>query len=214
MDPSYQNQPGGQGWPQQGHGQYPQDHAQQGYGQYQQGQYQQGYGQYQQGYGYAHQPQEQLPPGLYAAEADKRLFAALIDAAIMMVILFLAIGVTLGLTMALTFAMAGDSQELTGGAAVVLVVGIVLTYAVAFLAPFLYRWLSHTRKGRTLGKRMLGLRVVNLETGGGLPAKGRTFVRELVYCLLGWISCLWILWDPRKQALHDKVGSTAVVVSD
>ncbi|MFW5415958.1 RDD family protein [Nocardiopsis sp. CNT-189] len=201
MDPSYQNQPGGQGWPQQGHG-----YQQQAYGQYQQGHPQQGYGQYQQ--------QEMLPPGLYAAEADKRLFAALIDAAIMMVILFVTIGVTLGLTMALTFAMAGDSEELTGGAAAVLVIGIVLTYAFAFLAPFLYRWLSHTRKGRTLGKRMLGLHVVNLETGGGLPAKGRTFVRELVYCLLGWISCLWILWDPRKQALHDKVGNTAVVVSD
>ncbi|GAA1079185.1 RDD family protein [Nocardiopsis composta] len=213
MNPSQQNQPGGQGWPPAGH---QQGYPQQGYPQA--GHPQQGYGQYpQQGYGYGHRsPDQMLPPGLYAAEADKRIFAALIDMLVMFVIVFVAIAVTLGLTMALVFALAPSSggEDLSGGALAVLIIGIVLTYAFAFFAPFLYRWMSHTRKGRTLGKRMFGIRVVDLNTAGGLPPKGRTFLRELIYVLLGWISCLWILWDPRKQALHDKVGNTAVVLAD
>ncbi|MGV3719800.1 MAG: RDD family protein, partial [Actinomycetota bacterium] len=66
--------------------------------------------------------------------------------------------------------------------------------------------------GQTLGKMMLGVRVVGPD--GGPPGIGRALLREtigrflsVVVCMLGYF---WILWDPEQQAWHDKIAGTHV----
>ncbi|MBP2707161.1 RDD family protein [Microbispora sp. RL4-1S] len=91
----------------------------------------------------------------------------------------------------------------------------------AFLAGvigFLYYWLLQSFwNGWTVGKRLFGMRVVRDD---GSPAgPGTIAVRQLVEVLLGWLCILglvdlaWILFDRRKQALHDKAAGTLVVDS-
>lgn len=66
----------------------------------------------------------------------------------------------------------------------------------------------------TPGKRWLGLRVVDAQTGNNL-----TPVQSLLRYLGYFISSLpmglgffWVLFDARKQAWHDKIAGTLVVV--
>jgi uncharacterized RDD family membrane protein YckC len=70
-------------------------------------------------------------------------------------------------------------------------------------------------KGQTPGKRLMKMRVVTLTDGMALGF-WMTLLREWVIkgvlaSLTFGISYLWILWDPKNQALHDKVMSTVVV---
>jgi uncharacterized RDD family membrane protein YckC len=68
--------------------------------------------------------------------------------------------------------------------------------------------------GQTLGKRALGIRVVDAVTGGpigGGRAVGRYLFKSIIsgsICALGY---LWAIWDPRKQSWHDKVVISVVV---
>ncbi|MFC4534296.1 RDD family protein [Sphaerisporangium dianthi] len=82
---------------------------------------------------------------------------------------------------------------------------------------FLYFWLlTAFWNGQTLGKRLFRLRVVQFPTQEAVTA-GQAAVREIVYgvfgvvCCLGVADLLWILFDGKKQALHDKAASTIVV---
>ena len=67
--------------------------------------------------------------------------------------------------------------------------------------------------GQTIGKRALGIRVIDYRTGGPLGF-GRGILRYLgrilssIPCLLGYF---WMLWDREKQTWHDKLCSTVVV---
>jgi len=66
--------------------------------------------------------------------------------------------------------------------------------------------------GQTVGKKALGIRVVDFNTGGAIGF-GRAFLRWIgripsSIFLLGY---LWMLWDPQKQTWHDKIATTVVV---
>ncbi|WP_214416474.1 RDD family protein [Sphaerisporangium fuscum] len=82
---------------------------------------------------------------------------------------------------------------------------------------FLYFWLlTAFWRGQTLGKKLFRLRVVQDPTQERVTP-GQAAIRELVYgifslvCCLGLVDLLWILFDGKKQALHDKAASTIVV---
>ena len=65
----------------------------------------------------------------------------------------------------------------------------------------------------TLGKRALGLKVVSDKDGGRISfgqATGRYF-GKIISMLILCIGYLMVLWDEKKQALHDKMASTLVV---
>ena len=71
-------------------------------------------------------------------------------------------------------------------------------------------------RGQTLGKRAVGIRVV--DEGGRSIGYGRAFGRYAIALLFGvvfmlayLINYLWPLWDGRNQALHDKVVGSFVV---
>lgn len=67
--------------------------------------------------------------------------------------------------------------------------------------------------GQTLGKRALGIRVVDL-AGGGSIGYVRGFIRYIgriasaIVLLLGYF---WMLWDREKQTWHDKFAGAVVV---
>ena len=83
---------------------------------------------------------------------------------------------------------------------------------IAFPISSLYFIVGNGRGG-TWGKRIIGLRVRDVNRSGQIGL-GRGLVRYLLwlvglYCLyLGW---LWMIWDDRKQTWHDKAAGSAVV---
>jgi uncharacterized RDD family membrane protein YckC len=82
----------------------------------------------------------------------------------------------------------------------------------AYAAAFVYFWISNSI-GRSVGKLILGLRVVRKDTGEA-PGAARGFLRTFGYVvstiplLLGF---LWAAWDEDRQAWHDKMADTVVV---
>jgi uncharacterized RDD family membrane protein YckC len=89
----------------------------------------------------------------------------------------------------------------------------ILTLAAIVGAVVYYAKLEGGPSGATLGKRALGIKVVDKYTGGPIGTGrgvGRYFARILsaLVCYLGY---LWMLWDPEKQCWHDKMVNDYVV---
>jgi uncharacterized RDD family membrane protein YckC len=74
-----------------------------------------------------------------------------------------------------------------------------------------YFVLLHTLEGRTVGKWLLGLRVVGADQAriGYLRALTRFIVAALSAPLV--LGFLWILWSREKRAWHDLVARTWVI---
>jgi uncharacterized RDD family membrane protein YckC len=70
-----------------------------------------------------------------------------------------------------------------------------------------------TSAGQSIGNKILGIRVLDADTGRSLPY-ARAFVRALMSnlsalpCFLGFF---WMLWEPRKRTWHDLVANSLVV---
>jgi uncharacterized RDD family membrane protein YckC len=98
---------------------------------------------------------------------------------------------------------------------------------IGMMVSFAYEYLFLTHSGATLGKKALGISVRLRDVAGpppGLAVAKRfgvyigpsllgavPFIGSL-FSLLGLLNDLWPLWDDKKQALHDKVAATNVVV--
>ena len=89
-----------------------------------------------------------------------------------------------------------------------------LAYVVATILSLVYfTYFEGSPSGQTIGKRLLGIRVIDFSAGGPI-GYGRAFVRWLgrilsgAICVLGY---LWMLWDKEKQTWHDKFANDVVV---
>jgi uncharacterized RDD family membrane protein YckC len=136
----------------------------------------------------------QVPPADWRADGPsgprasfgRRFVAALID------------GILLGIVYAILLAVV--SQEAAYG--LYLLAGIVY-----------YTLLEGGATGQTLGKKALGIRVVDFNSGGSI-GYGRGAIRYIgrlvssIPCLLGYF---WMLWDKEKQTWHDKFATSVVV---
>jgi uncharacterized RDD family membrane protein YckC len=83
--------------------------------------------------------------------------------------------------------------------------------AIGVLAVWLYNIYLLGRDGASLGKRWMGVKV--LDPSGQPLGFGKAFLRELVKYVVGnvcVILLLWPLWDNEKQGLYDKLFSTHV----
>ncbi|GHF25799.1 RDD family protein [Streptomyces griseoluteus] len=94
-------------------------------------------------------------------------------------------------------------------------VSLALVLAVLLVFGVVYEVLPTARWGRTLGKRLCGIQVRDIE-GHQPPSFGAALRRWLVYSLpgvlgIGVIGVLWGLFDrPWRQCWHDKAAHTFV----
>ena len=159
--------------------------------------------------------QDVRPAGL-----GKRLVARLIDA---LVVTAVAAAVALPFVGKWTAHIQDqiDSANQAGVTRTVwLVDGTTGVYLAVILGAFLlfgllYEAVPTARWGRTLGKKLLGLQVVDIEQQDA-PGFGAALRRWLTYSVLalvaiGVLNVLWCLFDrPWRQCWHDKVARTFV----
>lgn len=162
------------------------------------------------------------PQGVPLAEWWKRLVAAIIDNVIVGIPANIIGGIVLGSLFALeptvtTDPVTGFPVVNTAGFFARMMAaygGFLLVYFVITAAYYI---ILHSSRGQTVGKMVLKIKVVDEATGELIPP-GRAAVRWGVGALLsllcgigGLLDGLWPLWDPKRQALHDKPAKTLVV---
>jgi uncharacterized RDD family membrane protein YckC len=86
--------------------------------------------------------------------------------------------------------------------------------AILFPLGYFIWFLFLLRKGLTPGKKLLGLKVINHQTGE-IPGFGKMFLREIIGRFLSGLflglGYFWALFDKNAQAWHDKLAGTVVV---
>ncbi|HEY7011724.1 MAG TPA: RDD family protein [Streptosporangiaceae bacterium] len=97
---------------------------------------------------------------------------------------------------------------------------LLLAGVAGALITMAYDWIQHGLWGKTLGKRAVGTMVVTADTRSkisGRAAGGRAAVYALpsaipiIGTLFAAVNELWLLWDKRRQCLHDKTVRTVVI---
>jgi uncharacterized RDD family membrane protein YckC len=88
-----------------------------------------------------------------------------------------------------------------------------ILYGLAIIGGIVYYAVLDGKRGATVGKRAVGIKVVDIHTGqpiGTARGVGRYFAKILaaIPCYLGF---LWMLWDDKSQCWQDKMVSDYVV---
>ena len=150
-----------------------------------------------------------------------RLGAVIIDGVIVSVLGSIVGGMLavplIGALVAIAVPYMEASGELsdTGVAAVAItaIVGFLIIVGAVMLIQALYYVLFTGLRGQTPGKMLVGIKVVDGE--GAIPGVGRAIMREVIGKFISAIvfdlGYLWVLWDPNRQAWHDKIAGTFVV---
>lgn len=88
-----------------------------------------------------------------------------------------------------------------------------LTQIASLAITILYWVVFQGKYGQTLGKKALGIKVV--DANGKTPSMMTFFLREIigkfVSGIILLIGYLMVIWDGKKQGLHDKIAGTFVV---
>jgi uncharacterized RDD family membrane protein YckC len=97
--------------------------------------------------------------------------------------------------------------------------GLDLNAEISTLYVFLIPWILGfyfisfwTLTGRTVGKSVMGLKVVLVD--GNPPSFGRSTIRFFGYgvsAIVFWLGYFWVLIDSDRQAWHDHMAKTWVV---
>jgi uncharacterized RDD family membrane protein YckC len=77
-----------------------------------------------------------------------------------------------------------------------------------------------SQRGQTIGMMVFGFKVRDASTGQ-YPDVGKSILRGFIWnvevgltvCLVGILGWAWQLWDPQRQAIHDKVAGTIVTIN-
>jgi len=108
-----------------------------------------------------------------------------------------------------------EIDESTRSAA--MVVALALCYIVFVSAYFALS--NGGEAGATVGKRLMRIRVVDQHDGNPI-GPGRALLRWVLtgvfwvsLYLPGLLNLLWPLWDPQRQAWHDKLANSVVVTA-
>lgn len=133
----------------------------------------------------------------------RRFFAALLDGIILLVFQSI-IGMMLGFG-----ALSLTGNEFTSAATT----AVWMSYVVNLTISVAYWVFLQASMGQTLGKKALGIKVVDSE--GKTPSVVTFFLREIVgkivSAIILLIGYLMILWDDKRQGLHDKIAGTYVI---
>ena len=140
------------------------------------------------GYGAAPMPAYQAPMGAVLAEWPQRALGGLID--------------------------------FFGGAFLAIFVQLFISYALGALLALanlgwaIYNGYLNGQTGKSYGKQVVGLKVIN-EADGSLIGGGNGVVRffaHIVDAVICYIGFLFPLWDAKKQTIADKIIKTVVIV--
>jgi uncharacterized RDD family membrane protein YckC len=142
-----------------------------------------------------------------AADAfGRRLGARVIDALLVFVVVCIVVGLFILIAAALS------RSAIAGLVTVGAVIGIYFFPFPLLVATGLYHGLMESRRGQTLGKMAVGIRIMTSEARN--PSFGQAFLRATagtmasnLVCLLGYF---WMLWDPLQQTWGDKIASTYI----
>lgn len=131
----------------------------------------------------------------------RRLVAAFLDGIIISV-LGMLLGVILGV-FGITSASTDGTSYSTNPVVLLASWAIAIGYVVFYQA----------KMGQTLGKKAMGIKVV--DSNGKTPSALTFFIRDIIGKIVStvilFIGYLMVLWDGKKQALHDKIAGTYVV---
>ena len=107
------------------------------------------------------------------------------------------------------------TTEVVSGVAVTVRTGSSLPTVIIILLELAYFSWFWTNRGASPGQQLVGIRVVDSETGGPLKPS-QAVVRYIGYLISGiplLLGYLWAAWDPKKQGWMDKLAGTQVVRS-
>jgi len=132
-----------------------------------------------------------------------RFAAQLIDG-VVLVVLFWGLGYIIG---GATGNLTEDGFQMTGGPALLLISLDSMLWLVYFILA------EGLGNGQSLGKKLVGIRVVN--PGGGRISFNQAIIRNVLRMVDG-LACYLVgavlVWrSPRKQRLGDRVADTVVV---
>lgn len=154
------------------------------------------------------------------APLGRRLAARVLDQAVMGAVVALA-AVPLGFAAYDHIQQKVDEARRSGETVTVWLIDgttavqLAVVVAVAVVTGLLYEVLPTAKWGRTLGKKLLGLRVLDVETQyePGFRAALRRWLTHTVLdgLVIGFLGLAWCLFDrPWRQCWHDKVARTFV----
>jgi len=86
-------------------------------------------------------------------------------------------------------------------------------FGFIFVAYTLYHWIFTTLYGKTVGKMIMKIRVVDQDTLDS-PSWGRSFLRSLMRNfdeMFFYLGMAYAVVDPLNRAVHDVVGKCVVV---
>ncbi|MEI7672946.1 MAG: RDD family protein, partial [Deltaproteobacteria bacterium] len=141
----------------------------------------------------------------------RRLFAFLFDAVILYFVSLILFMISL-LALGLKDDMMGSVLSSLGDSAHGIGLFALLYIAASLLAGMIYFTGFHGMAGRTPGKIIFGLRVI--QASGDPITPGIAFLRWVSYLISGPLFCLgflWVAFDGRKQGWHDKIAATLVI---
>jgi uncharacterized RDD family membrane protein YckC len=91
--------------------------------------------------------------------------------------------------------------------------GMPLEILLILIYPLYFIW-AYATTGQTIGKNILHIKVVSKD---GLPLNWtQGIIRTLGYIISGfpfYLGYFWSIWDAEKQAWHDKIAGTYVVLA-
>ncbi len=126
-----------------------------------------------------------------------RFVASIIDSILLMMIIYPLLTMIYGSDY-------GDSEQMLLG-----IPDLLISWVFPIVATIVF-WVS---KSATPGKMAVRAKIVDAQTGN-LPSVKQSIIRYIGYYIsllpLG-LGYLWIIWDSKKQAWHDKLAGTVVV---
>jgi uncharacterized RDD family membrane protein YckC len=105
---------------------------------------------------------------------------------------------------------AGSTVDLSGGATPMIIGTLIMLAGMVWTAY--NRWFVAGRTGQSLGKRVIGIRLIGEPTGAPIGPMN-AFLRDMIHTVdgLAYIGYLWPLWDDKRQTFADKIMRTIVV---
>lgn len=150
-----------------------------------------------------------LPDFYIKAGFFVRVLAMTIDILLIKIVLLIFAFMIDSLLSVIVYSFKTDNNE-----AIDKIIGGVI-YFFWIIIPFAYFTISTHKWGMTIGKKLLGIKVINVH--GELPTWEESLKREVLGKLFSSIilgvGYIWIIFDKNKQALHDKYAKTFVVYS-